>query len=1069
MYCKNCGEKINKDAKFCTNCGITVEKEPKKNIVEEAVKSQVISEKPVEKQAFAGRTVIEKIDAKALGKKLKKPKKWKYIVTIILICGLWGWFLRNTGLEQTMPLKDFFTRAAVITGVLFLIFFKYLISESFYKKRKEKNAAAVLLVMCIILLQFIGSPKAFAEELNIDEMVNLGTIHLSMIIDSNNYELEPNKTFNFNNFRSEFNGSVRDLYIYEASSVLSKDGMRLNIKVYRSADSDTAKSYFQKYIEDNKPIDYALTGTSKRDPALFLDIIHDSNIIKQTDTEFFAFNHEELIREWYPGSDGVAPMMSTVRIMPTNQNTPSIFDYDETKLGSSGEDEMGPFVYGETYDQAGASCDMEYAFFVKDNIFAVVSAYGTGGVRTPEDQMTKEYVQKMINDLITKVQPVVESTKKEIENNFKDIDLEKEGLITGNVATFKPIVNARMALYLKDGSKYETTTDSSGNFIFDTGKSDEEILKIGTGEITLYLSYNTGKENFRIVYDDEVIKLTSQVEFENINDMDIKMLSISPKKMGGNVPINSDDDINMITAFYIHTTEAYEFYRDILGYDVSKDREIYNPITIFVMGTGTYAFYSGADENIYIPMARSPYNHPNRPMNREWHEFSHLAMEAIYGEFPEGYTDLELSVFKDDNDIKTTYRKNHAGFKNNSTADSYLEGFAEFIPMVMAKHYNYANPHIYPVVGSLEANKISLGAMGQDEELAVAGILWDLIDSDDDYKGGVDDDRVVIPFEEIWDILKTYKANFNDVYDELIVKYGGNDKLKKDIDTIFIRHAFLSFSTPGNGTREAYEPYFDGIAKVGQSATLNKAYNVGEEFIDYPDVSGFQEGDVPGSPADEERLYREEAVIPDGFYIHPGTCENDYYGIYVDFPTIPQFSYYIRTAVDENGLVPIPFPPEQYQATIQISSGAGEPLSIENSDFYAAYGKAVEQGYYIKYDFETSDSDEYNIPETEIKPVNYDTGFNVPFYEMVKLAAEENRDYEDLKKEYAEKNSGKAEKISAVPGSDNDGEKTGTTGSETSGGVKGLMVKAGYMSVYGMPIIFGLLIIILIIKKKEKK
>lgn len=1067
MYCKNCGEKINKDSRFCTKCGMTVEKETEKNIVEEAAKSQVSSEKPIEKQALAKKTVAEKTDVKALDKKLKKPKKWKYIVTIILICGLWGWFLRNTALEQTMPLKDFFIRAAVITGVLLLIFFKYLISESFYKRRKEKNAAAVLLVMCIILMQFIGSPKAFAEELNIDEMVNLGTIHLSMILDSNNYELEPNRAFNFNNFRSEFNGSVRDLYIYEASSVLSKDGMRLNVKVYRSADSDTAKSYFQKYIEDNKPIDYALTGTSKRDPALFLDINHDSNIIKQTDTEFFAFNHDELIREWYPGSDGVAPMMSTVRIMPTNQNTPSIFDYDESKVGSSGEDEMGPFVYGETYDQAGASCEMQYVFFVKDNIFAVVSAYGTGGVRTPEDQMTKEHVVKMINDLITKVQPVVESTKEEIANNFRDIDLDKEGLITGNVATFKPIVNARMALYLKDGNKYETTTDSSGNFIFDTGKSDQEILKIGTGEITLYLSYNTEKENFRIVYGDEVIKLTSQVEFENINDMDIKMLSISPKKMLGNVAINSNDDINMVTAFYIHTAEAYEFYRDILGYDVSKDRDQKDPITIFVMGEGNSAFYSGADENIYIPMARSPYNHPNRPMNREWHEFSHLAMEAIYGKFPEGYTDSELSVFKDNDDIKTTYSKNHMGFKNNSTADSFVEGFAEFIPMVMAKHYSYPAPHIYPAgVGSLEANKIALAALGQDEELAIAGILWDLIDSDDDYKGGIDDERVVIPFEEIWDILKTYKANFNDVYDELIVKYGGNEKLSKNIDTIFIRHAFVNFDSDGDGTREAYEPYFDGIAKAGQSASLDKTYNDGEEFVDYPYEPGFQEGDVPGSPADQERLYRKEAVIPDGYYIHPGTCENDYYGVYVDFPEIPHFSYYVRTTVDENGLVPIAFPPEQYQATIQISSGAGEPLSIENSDFYAAYGNSVEQGYYIKYDFENSDSDEYNIPETEIKPVNYDTGFNIPFYEMVELAADENRDYEDLKKEYTEKNSGKAEQISSVPGNDNDSDKTGNTGPGISGGVKGFMAKAGYMSVYGMPIILGLLIIILIIKKK---
>ena len=68
-------------------------------------------------------------------------------------------------------------------------------------------------------------------------------------------------------------------------------------------------------------------------------------------------------------------------------------------------------------------------------------------------------------------------------------------------------------------------------------------------------------------------------------------------------------------------------------------------------------------------MLDSHVNDGSRPDNREWHEFGHHFMADAFGNrIP-------------DNGI--TPSKNHDGYKNASTSDSWVEGFAEFFSLLV--------------------------------------------------------------------------------------------------------------------------------------------------------------------------------------------------------------------------------------------------------------------------------------------------------------------------------------------------------------------------------------------------
>jgi hypothetical protein len=168
---------------------------------------------------------------------------------------------------------------------------------------------------------------------------------------------------------------------------------------------------------------------------------------------------------------------------------------------------------------------------------------------------------------------------------------------------------------------------------------------------------------------------------------------------------------------YLFFQDALEFYEG-LGVDFSMPAHVildaaqssYNDQRIFI-------------DHYHIDPATKPWRkkHAFAPYV-QYHEFSHFAMHTMYG----ATWDQMIT------------EKNHGGYANPTTKDSWLEGFAHFMAVVIAnemEHYwadipSGKNPALYPMCGSLDADYKAWEKEGKAEEFAMAGVLWDLIDED---------------------------------------------------------------------------------------------------------------------------------------------------------------------------------------------------------------------------------------------------------------------------------------------------------------------------------------------------
>jgi len=109
------------------------------------------------------------------------------------------------------------------------------------------------------------------------------------------------------------------------------------------------------------------------------------------------------------------------------------------------------------------------------------------------------------------------------------------------------------------------------------------------------------------------------------------------------------------------------------------------------------------------------------PDNREYHEFGHLVQAVMTG------SGLPLSSL----DV------NHGGyFRNPTSTDSMVEGFGEFLSMMVSKHVDgdpYFEMYRIGAEYDLEMDRLPWELEGWWEEFTVAGVLLDLEDGDGDY------------------------------------------------------------------------------------------------------------------------------------------------------------------------------------------------------------------------------------------------------------------------------------------------------------------------------------------------
>ncbi|MBI2760900.1 MAG: hypothetical protein HYX51_05685, partial [Chloroflexi bacterium] len=124
------------------------------------------------------------------------------------------------------------------------------------------------------------------------------------------------------------------------------------------------------------------------------------------------------------------------------------------------------------------------------------------------------------------------------------------------------------------------------------------------------------------------------------------------------------------------------------------------------------------------------------PMNCEWHEYAHYVFNNVISDAGRAPGD-----------------SNHGGYLNSSTEDSFDEGWAVFWPTAFKLALGKPQPSQYANIQDLEVNLQANsaqtrgdGSTAQREDLAVASLLWDVLDGAADTRliyvtRGYQDDR----------------------------------------------------------------------------------------------------------------------------------------------------------------------------------------------------------------------------------------------------------------------------------------------------------------------------------------
>jgi len=277
-----------------------------------------------------------------------------------------------------------------------------------------------------------------------------------------------------------------------------------------------------------------------------------------------------------------------------------------------------------------------------------------------------------------------------------------------------------------------------------------------------------------------------------------------------------EDRFAHLAVIYHNTYLAARFAVENLG--LTLDHAL--PVEVRAFATGG-TLYTIATSTIWVDQVDSSYSSTNRPDNREWHEFGHHIMtdSSIGGDnlMPTYSGVWWFLADLDDNGIyetncSATHEVNHWGYINPTTTDSWTEGFAEFMSLMVAVIVNEPSPWIYNWAGGA-TNLEDPVLTWRDEEFAVAAILWDLYDANVDsynmsatfgwqqYNGRhlILDDRISLSLEEIWSRLESVApTNLTGVYDTFAY-LNSNDSDSDgihDLDEIFILHGAFADSPP---------------------------------------------------------------------------------------------------------------------------------------------------------------------------------------------------------------------------------------------------------------------------------
>ncbi|MFC2162259.1 VOC family protein [Candidatus Altiarchaeota archaeon] len=599
----------------------------------------------------------------------------------------------------------------------------------------------------------------------------------------------------------------------------------------------------------------------------------------------------------------------------------------------------------------GISCGDVY--LMKGNYFVGVSTH----VCEPEQNPPKE-----VSERIRKYQEGMREDFKACAESLSPKGFQGNKL-TGKITDGfgHPLKHVRVDLNY-DGSYEQTFADENGSYEFKlknppSGKDARLYVKLMYAK-----NKDPGTVFFRITNQKESVWIMKVVTIKTTGDLR-QDFDLADGLSGNNNHFGHPDpeDIRHFSIMYHHMTEALEFYKDVLGWNVKYKLPV-DVITFLDDPEYPSTAYSTTNGDIIIHLEDSHWNDTDRPMNREWHEFGHHAMFSQYGKMPDSEGDTGNYTPDTDPDDPlaaieaTVVSENHGGYLNPSTDDSYVEGFAEFGSLMIAEYYGYPNPSVYASFGNLEATHKAWDKLGKHEELAVAAVLWDMNDI-------INDDMMYMNRTQIYGLLKPYRKDFTEVYKAFITKYPTQ---KEFIDPIFIKQGFYIDTTNGDLVRQSREPYDD--------SNYNDKYDTGDYFLDYPETWRYKENMTVGSASNYQRPGRTNVVRLPGHYVKVSNTI-PFYKVKIVFPDNHDYDFETLTE-NRDGLVYVPVPAGFHNAEVTVTADGvktGSPLKINSREFDDDLEQSILQGYYVEHDFQVSGTppSRPEIPEYLIDKSSY--------------------------------------------------------------------------------------------------
>ncbi|WP_418791820.1 hypothetical protein [Phosphitispora sp. TUW77] len=524
-----------------------------------------------------------------------------------------------------------------------------------------------------------------------------------------------------------------------------------------------------------------------------------------------------------------------------------------------------------------------------------------------------------------------------------------EGTVTG--VDKLPLPNCRVLFYEESEADddllfvAETVTDDAGYFKIPYDATLEEGRQ---GALYINMEYvENGQIMYRIMYLAKPVGINKYFLLEEEKDLtqNVSLLDASQKDSSYTGAFDLSG-LAHFEAMYRHMMEAWRFYTTHTDWNLNYKL----PVDV-ISFSGSKTYYSPKYGKINISAWDSVFDSPQAPMNREWHEFSHHAMFSQYGMWPELLPGSE----------------NHAGYINPSTADSLLEGFAEFMACVIADTYGYPNPNLYQPYYNLELNYKGWEYRGKAEEIAFAGLLWDLYDP-------ANDDAVDLSLGDILLLLNDYLPDVATFYERAIAQFPS----KADaIREVFVMHGFFADREAGNNTYDTYEPFTD--------KNKNATYDSGEYFIDYAQRSPvYNQSDAVGQATNYQRSERRNTVTFPGFFISTPS-EAAFFVFRFEFEEQASLNYeLVQSAID--GKIPFPVPAENiaYTVTVEAVDGqTGNPLVLHSTELVPMLDTANERGDILEHDFQVTGAS----VRTKVLPESSSDALDTPYWEQFNLRA----------------------------------------------------------------------------------